>query len=517
LEKWISIAAVTMAATVAACTASQDNFKVQPVLSFDGKPIKDSGAAEYQKGKQLLSQGRFALASQAFQASLYAGGASVEVLNALAISYDKLGRYDLSDRYYQRALTLDPNNQQTANNLAVSLAQRGAPDLAAKVLADAHTRRPSDTTIADNLKLAQKEATVEPTAAAVAPLPAPSAPPVPRIEQTSPSTQQLVTLGARAAAAPHQSALMPATAEALSAKAKVDETQRPILAASANPTSTVSAPPAIAQKVATVLTPHVSIIPPSPATQQSVGTDGARPEARLRPAARPLVVSGTVEAEPTMADETLTVSTPVQRPIVTSEVLAPPPIVGKAEPPAAKKIAMGSPLQAASVPPMTSHPTAVAPQMASDMPVVHGTLSATEPPLMTLARSRLGSRVIASENIQPRDMGPPKSMAPEFALARLGARVEVANGAGRRYMAARMRTFLDGRGFDVMHIANARSFDHVQTVIVYRDEYKREASELANSLAVKVELIRVADAPTGIRLILGSDLVPFDRTLERGG
>ena len=521
MDKWISIAAATMAATVAACTASQDNVKVQPVLSFDGKPVKDSGATEYQKGKQLLSQGRFALAAQTFQTALYAGGSSVEVLNALAVSYDKLGRYDLSDRYYQRALTLDPNNPQTVNNLAVSLAQRGAPDLAAKVLADAHTQRPSDTTIADNLKLAQQEATVKPAAATMEPLPTTIGPPVPRIEQTSPTTQQLVTFGARADAASHQPALAAAmvgrAAEAPPAKAKVDEGQPAILGASASPAPTVSAPAAVAQKVATVPLPHVSMTPPSPATQQTVSTDAPRPDARLRPAVTPLVVKGTADAAATMMDETSTVSAPTRRSTVTSEVLAPPPIVGKAEPPEAKKIAAGSPLQAASAAPTKNEPTAVPLQLASDMPVVHGTSLVTEPQLMTLARSRLGSRIVESDNIQPLDIAPQKSIAPELALARLGARVEVANGAGRRYMAARMRTFLDGRGFDVMNITNARSFEHVQTVIAYRDQYQQEALNLAKSLATKVELVRVADLPVDVRLILGRDLLAFDRTLANGG
>lgn len=521
MDKWISIAAVTMAATVAACTASQDSFKVQPVLSLDGKPVKDSGAAEYQKGKQLLSQGRFALAAQAFQASLFADGSSVEVLNALAVSYDKLGRYDLSDRYYQRALTLDPNNPQTVNNVAVSLAQRGAPDLAATVLADVHTQRPSDTTIADNLKLAQKEATVKPAAATAAPPPIVIGPPVPRIEQTSPSSQQLVTFSARADAIPRQPALTPATVdstpEGVPAKTKVDEARPFVLGASASPASTVSKPTAIAQKVAAAPPPHVGITPPSPATKQPVSADAVRPDARQSPAVTPLVVSGTADAASTMTDDTLMVSAPARRPTVTSEVLAPPPIVGKAEPPGAQKTAVVPPLQTASAAPVDHRTTVVPPQLGSKTSAVQGIAPVTEPSLLTLARSRLGSRIVESDNIQPRDVGPQKSRAPELALARLGARVEVANGAGRRYMAARMRTFLDGRGFDVMHITNARSFEHMQTVIAYRDQYQKEALDLARSLATKVELVHVTDLPVGIRLILGHDLLAFDRTLENGG
>lgn len=501
-----------MATMVAACTASQDNFKVQPVLSFDGNSIKDSGTAEYQKGKQLLSQGRFALAAQSFQAALFAGGTSVEVLNALAVSYDKLGRYDLSDRYYQRALTLNPNNPQTVNNLAVSLAQRGAPDLAAKVLSDAHGQRPSDTTIAANLKLAQRQATAEPTAtaAAVVPIPTPIAPPVPRIEQTSPSTQQLVTFGVRAAAAPHQFALAPAT---------VNATQSPMLGASANSPSVASEQPSNAAKISPALPAHVGTVSPNSTAQKFVSTDGGRSDAGLKSIAPSLAVSRTADSVSTDEDEArpLTVSAPEIRPAIISEALAPPPVSLKAEPPDAKAIAAVPPLQAARVPPADHQTTAVPPQPASKTPAIKGLPPVTDFSKMALARSRLGSRIADSGNIQPPDIAARKSAAPEFALARLGVRVEVANGAGRRYMAARMRAFLDGRGFDVAHITNARSFDHVQTVIAYRDEYREEALNLAKSLAVKVELIRVAELPAGIRLILGSDLVAFDRTLEDGG
>lgn len=80
-----------------------------------------------------------------------------------------------------------------------------------------------------------------------------------------------------------------------------------------------------------------------------------------------------------------------------------------------------------------------------------------------------------------------------------------------------MRTFLGGQGFDVARVTNARSFDHVQTVIIYRDQFRPEALELAKTLTSKVELLHMADLPVDIRVILGRDLLPFDRTLEKGG
>ena len=444
MDKWISIAAITMVTTVAACTASQQNAEVRPVLSFDGKAIADNGTTEYEKGKKLLSQGRFAAAAQAFQAALFTDGSSIEVLNALAISYDKLGRYDLSDRYYQRALALNSKDPQTVNNLAVSLAQRGAPDLAAKVLANVQAQRPSDKTIAANLRLAQEQATRQPAPVAAAPLPAPTVPAVPRIEQTSPSTQELVTIGAK-----HPDAI------------------------SFQPSTT------------SVATSHVAAV---------------APEAN----------ADTVQAE--------TADAPSVRPKIVTEALTAPQKAISSESGGPAKLAVATPLPAGSVPVANGHQTTdKLADVGSRKADFGGAPALSESALTALAHSRLGSRIAESDNIQPADFAVPKSNATEVALERLGVRVEVANGTGRRYMAARMRTFLGGQGFDVARVTNARSFDHVQTVIIYRDQFRPEALELAKTLTSKVELLHMADLPVDIRVILGRDLLPFDRTLEKGG
>lgn len=446
MGKWISITAVTLASTVAACTASQQSFKVQSALSLDGKTVTDTGAAEYEKGKQLLSQRRFAAAAQEFQAALFAGGTSVKILNALAVSYDELGRYDLSDRYYQQAIILDPENVQTVNNLAVSLARRGAPDIAANVLASVQARLRDDKTLASNLNRAQAEARTGPTVVATAPSPVwiPNPPQVPRIEQTSPSTQQLITI-----------------------RTAADVVKLPQATAAA---------PIISREVPT-----------------------------MAPAVADTTQLGTVDRF-------------ASRPAVISEPLAPPSPVAITESTAAEKIADGSP-RTGSAPPAANHETiaSVAAKAASQTARFEAAPAASEPPMLAWARSRLGSRIAESENIQPTDVAAQKAGATELAMERLGVRLEVANGAGRRYMAARMRSFLDSHGFDVAYVTNARSFDYVKTVIVYRDGFQPEAAELANTLATKVELLHVADLPVDVRLVLGRDLLPFDRTLERGG
>lgn len=162
-KHWISIAAMTAVITVAACTAEK-SIKLQPALSLDGRTIT-GGTAAYDQGKQYFREGRLADAAEAFQMALFANGPSVQVLNALAVSYDELGRHDLSDGYFERALLLDPGSAQTLNNLAVSLVRRKAPATATKLFADAHAFDPGNMVIAANLERVQAEVRVAAIAA----------------------------------------------------------------------------------------------------------------------------------------------------------------------------------------------------------------------------------------------------------------------------------------------------------------------------------------------------------------
>jgi len=49
----------------------------------------------------------------------------VRVLNALGVTYDKLGRFDLSDRYYRIALAADPQSQVVRSNMRYSAMLQG--------------------------------------------------------------------------------------------------------------------------------------------------------------------------------------------------------------------------------------------------------------------------------------------------------------------------------------------------------------------------------------------------------
>src|SRR5690242_6727431 len=90
-------------------------------------PLADGGVTSpmYEKGKAHFNAGQLGLAVNEFQAARAETPRSVEVLNALAATYDGLRRFDLADRYYKEAIALDPQSTQTLNNIAYSLILRG--------------------------------------------------------------------------------------------------------------------------------------------------------------------------------------------------------------------------------------------------------------------------------------------------------------------------------------------------------------------------------------------------------
>jgi tetratricopeptide (TPR) repeat protein len=74
----------------------------------------------YEAGKWQLAEGLLGLALENFKAALASDPHSVEILNAVGASYDRLGRYDLARRYYMQALAMAPNAAQTLNNIGYS-------------------------------------------------------------------------------------------------------------------------------------------------------------------------------------------------------------------------------------------------------------------------------------------------------------------------------------------------------------------------------------------------------------
>ncbi len=93
------------------------------------------------------------------------------------------------------------------------------------------------------------------------------------------------------------------------------------------------------------------------------------------------------------------------------------------------------------------------------------------------------------------------------------ARIEVSNGAGRRWMAARSRAFLTSRGANVRWLTNAKHFSNMVSVIFHRKGFREQAEMLARLLPIRVRVEAIENQRADVRLKLGGDLLDFDRRL----
>jgi len=117
-----------------------------------------------------------------------------------------------------------------------------------------------------------------------------------------------------------------------------------------------------------------------------------------------------------------------------------------------------------------------------------------------------------------RDIGPspPLSVRPGTGAASelTRARIEVANGAGRRHMARRVGSYLRSQNTRVWWIRNDRSFDNAESVVYYRPGFESEAQALAAYFRPVDIDTQSADAQQAdLRLRLGRDMLDYDLKL----
>lgn len=139
-------------ATLSACASPVTN--VRPKFSTDGTSDGDT-RSHYARGKSHLENAKFGLAVKEFGMALSRKPKSVEILNGLAVGYDRLGRFDLATRYYHRALRLDPHSVQTNNNIGYSYYLQGEFELATNILAKIRGSLGAGPVVARNFHLAR--------------------------------------------------------------------------------------------------------------------------------------------------------------------------------------------------------------------------------------------------------------------------------------------------------------------------------------------------------------------------
>ncbi len=141
---------VALFSTTLLAACSTPNTPDRQILA-NGEPIMSGGADSYERGKQNLLSGNYGLAAGYLRAALRNDPMSLDVLNALALTYERLRRHDVSRRYFAQALAVDPRSVQTLNNIARSLLDSGSRDIAVSYLKRAEALDPDNSVVRANL------------------------------------------------------------------------------------------------------------------------------------------------------------------------------------------------------------------------------------------------------------------------------------------------------------------------------------------------------------------------------
>ena len=149
----LRLATIVLPVGLGGCTGSL--YFLGGVLEHESRPAENLTATPYERGKQHFAAGRYGLANKHFESALEQDPDSIEVLNALAASYDHLARFDQAERYYFRALSLDPASRQTLNNLGYSYLMQQRYDVALTYLREAQDLDPANPLVASNLRQAE--------------------------------------------------------------------------------------------------------------------------------------------------------------------------------------------------------------------------------------------------------------------------------------------------------------------------------------------------------------------------
>lgn len=195
-----AIAPVLIGAALAAPSAAEarrgdiDGIRVKPSES-------SANATEAQaRGRFFLQSGDPVKALAQFRQALAADPGSIEALNGMAVSYDRLGRYDVARSFYEAALGLAPEEPMLLNNYGYSLFLQGDLEGAARYLGMAVASGDPDVQAASLSVLARIDAARAKARPAVMPAPA-ALPEGPRVVRTSSYEQRLVLGGAKPAPA----------------------------------------------------------------------------------------------------------------------------------------------------------------------------------------------------------------------------------------------------------------------------------------------------------------------------
>jgi tetratricopeptide (TPR) repeat protein len=114
-----TVVSAACAILIAGC--SLEGSGTGAIVGSAGEGRNNAWEGEFNQGKESLASGYFGLALQQFKTALGMNPQSVRALNAVAVTYDRLGRFDLAELYYDRALAIEPESSTTLNNVGYSM------------------------------------------------------------------------------------------------------------------------------------------------------------------------------------------------------------------------------------------------------------------------------------------------------------------------------------------------------------------------------------------------------------
>lgn len=547
------------AALLASCSVptltGTEHPDVRGLVSFNGAASSSDYSALYQKGKAHFAAGQFGLAVNEFQAALVEKPRSIEVLNALGASYDRLGRFDLADHYYNDALALDSKDPQTLNNLAYSLMLRGEPQRAIPLLNTAQHGPATDPVIAANLALAKRleQKLDQPATASLGDekdnAPALRQEPIKPlyIERRSEEEQELVFAGRDEAKVPaHESnpgstaLFVPLRQTSKPGTLASSEAPAPITQAIQTSDGSASLKDDSDSPTAAPLIPvarsQVGDLRPAPMMARVV--DGELKQAAVPTARPPVQLVETAATGPTTEATKQTAEVSAGSSVLP---LNPEPKTVKHEP----ETSTGSgarPVKASAEP---TRDTKKQIEFASEGPPVPPTKVTTAESMVEVKKPAgetpaslfglIGAANAEPMGTTPSNPSPPDharstpveiAMTPAAALSTGAPRkaafpgrssacsIEISNGAGKARMASHFRAFAEAHGFNVHRVTNDRSFSHARTVAYYGAGCEVSARKLASLLPVSVAQEPASVAHNEVRLRLGHDLVSFDQRLQ---
>lgn len=531
------------------------------------------------RGKEHFTAGRYGLALTEFRSAVANSPMSIEALNALAATYDQIQRFDLADQFYQRALIQAPESSQTLNNVGYSYMLRGKFDVASAYLREAKRVDAMNATVTANLAIVGVEAAsilgadlVEPevlTEVATEAETGERALPEALGTRTVVDSTVVTAIGRPTYQKVDQESITLSAVRRPHAP-ESDESKIHVLAARTQF-------PAGAEKVNTDL--NVAVRGSTPDRRPLFGTtvvavssqlagleetSPKMPEATIQViAARQIPLFGTTEVN--VSSEALDdIAADVTHEIAVRATASPrAPLFGTGDvaftgeradgtgpAPSSSQIevrGVSAPLTAlfgtteidVSSRPSELQETKIpedqnrAPATVAGRVPLFGTASVSlTSNAGTVAgtssvRHNIAFTALPAPTIAPLESEEAETYAPipvamllepkiEPAIAESYAVFEVSNGAGRRSMAARMKTFLAGTGITVARLSNAPHFRHMQSSIFFKPGRSEEAQLLADVLPIEVSLIETSSQRADIRLELGGDLLKFDAKLYYG-